>query len=918
VPIYFDVWAAATPLGTALGELTSAYDKTYRREDNGLGSGQFTINRHDAQAAWCATGNLVRVRLTGGGPFAYDSANYVGAFWLDEGSDVPASTNEEGGETLTRGGRGELAYLEEGILPEVALTYPAGPQPDGTWLWTDEQLGSIWRRVIDEAQAMGFLPDMTYDFTDTVDTDGNPWLDFGGPFKLNIGLNLLAIADTLRAQGLRLNMTPALVCQAWQDYTSPNAGITFTVGDGGSIYDVAERKVHATPARSHILVQGATEDNVLTYRWVEDAGVESALGRPKAGFVRYGNTPTNALLDRAGQKQIDDLQVQREGPTTIGVYPRTGEIPFTDYNPGDTVTIDIPGVFDEVDVQIHALVLVERPAGDYDVVLEFEGQTFDPTDPNNTSSVEPPLSNPPDDSGPGGGAVDDRCCSSNQPPYVCDPTVDTSVPVDCGVGGSGTTVSVTGDAFNLAAQGTDGFTLEIGATYRLIGDMEPGSDSHTMTAGLFNGSETFGMPFGSVLDATNVSHYEIDITPTTDACFNGYINIAPFFGANTDPSTVTLRVEYLSGPDERFEETGGACDDPEVGQHTTEQITLDGSGGGQTNFPYEPGSFQIIGGTVVPTETDPATGEFDTDLPAGTVVNVHYQIADATGTGAVNVPPPAGTTVIPQEVSHALLDWQGGGDLIVAHGNVGTAETFDLAGGNLHTATLDQNSTFTFTSPASGRGRWMTMRLLGGTGSPYAVTWPGSVTWIGGAPDEPDDGDELLLTFLTTDGGTSWIGMVAGGGTTTAGGGNPETIVAHGSTGAAETFDVAGGTVHTATLDTNSTFTFTSPTNDGAYSWNLKLAQDATGGRTVTWPGSVVWPGGTTPTLSTAANAEDWFVFTTLDGGTTWYGFPVGGSSGTAPATTRWEIVMTPGITDPPEPVWTPDGTDYVYAEVPV
>lgn len=30
----------------------------------------------------------------------------------------------------------------------------------------------------------------------------------------------------------------------------------------------------------------------------------------------------------------------------------------------------------------------------------------------------------------------------------------------------------------------------------------------------------------------------------------------------------------------------------------------------------------------------------------------------------------------------------------------------------------------------------------------------------------------------------------------------------------------------------------------------------------------------------------------------------------------RWEIVMTPGITDPPEPVWTPDGTDFVYAWV--
>jgi len=39
---------------------------------------------------------------------------------------------------------------------------------------------------------------------------------------------------------------------------------------------------------------------------------------------------------------------------------------------------------------------------------------------------------------------------------------------------------------------------------------------------------------------------------------------------------------------------------------------------------------------------------------------------------------------------------------------------------------------------------------------------------------------------------------------------------------------------------------------------------------TVSWPGSVKWPAGTAPTLTSASTKQDMFVFTTADGGTTW------------------------------------------------
>lgn len=69
----------------------------------------------------------------------------------------------------------------------------------------------------------------------------------------------------------------------------------------------------------------------------------------------------------------------------------------------------------------------------------------------------------------------------------------------------------------------------------------------------------------------------------------------------------------------------------------------------------------------------------------------------------------------------------------------------------------------------------------------------------------------------------------------------------------------------------NEVFTFQTPTLTGLYSiLHLVLIQDGVGGRTVTWPASVKWPGGTAPTLSTGANAVDIIKF--VYDGTNYYG----------------------------------------------
>lgn len=61
------------------------------------------------------------------------------------------------------------------------------------------------------------------------------------------------------------------------------------------------------------------------------------------------------------------------------------------------------------------------------------------------------------------------------------------------------------------------------------------------------------------------------------------------------------------------------------------------------------------------------------------------------------------------------------------------------------------------------------------------------------------------------------------------------------------------------TLTGNATLTFSGVVTGQWF--QITLIQDATGSRTVTWPSGIKWPGGTAPTLSTAANAIDTFIF---------------------------------------------------------
>ena len=153
---------------------------------------------------------------------------------------------------------------------------------------------------------------------------------------------------------------------------------------------------------------------------------------------------------------------------------------------------------------------------------------------------------------------------------------------------------------------------------------------------------------------------------------------------------------------------------------------------------------------------------------------------------------------------------------------------------------------------------------------------------VGAVPDFGTSGQALLSAGSTAAPAWGNVGNVTLTGTQTltnktieagvfTNGYTEEVVTAN--TGTAYTINLANGTVQYLTLTGNVTYTF--PTPVAGQSFILIQRQDGTGGRTVTWPASVDWPGATAPTLTSTANRVDKFVFTAIDG-SNWLGSNAG------------------------------------------
>ena len=92
----------------------------------------------------------------------------------------------------------------------------------------------------------------------------------------------------------------------------------------------------------------------------------------------------------------------------------------------------------------------------------------------------------------------------------------------------------------------------------------------------------------------------------------------------------------------------------------------------------------------------------------------------------------------------------------------GTSTAINLSLGNVFTHTLTGDTTYSITNAVNGQAHSFTLIITMGA-TVQTLTFPASVIWQGGEiPDMTTANKTYVLTFVTVDGGTTWLGMSGG------------------------------------------------------------------------------------------------------------------------------------------------------------
>lgn len=241
-------------------------------------------------------------------------------------------------------------------------------------------------------------------------------------------------------------------------------------------------------------------------------------------------------------------------------------------------------------------------------------------------------------------------------------------------------------------------------------------------------------------------------------------------------------------------------------------------------------------------------------ISTGTLNQLLQAIGQLSGSGVVKITGPGAAIVL---ASSSL-----GESLLTATSTTTAQGALGLGSAATQPTSAFATAGHTHTSPND----YVTMGGDGGTGGTK------------GAVPAPPAGAAGKVLF----GDGTWKGIQGTMGGTLTGAGNvvqqvqlknyTETGFAVGNSGTSTQLSFANGTYQAVTLNGNCTFSFTGlPSANNGASLILKLTQDATGGRTASFPG-VKWSGGSAPTVTASAGAISILSFSVFGDGGTIYG----------------------------------------------
>jgi hypothetical protein len=937
---HFDLYPRDDPRdGTRVVRFTKLQQAEYRGEANGTGAGRLSIRADVAEAQLIDPRGLQYVRVVREDTVAVTEL-VVGGFWLETGDF--SLLDSQGTRLLSFGGAGTLAYLSRAVMASHTYISPifTGQDPfddvwrlyaQSTFYANGNYLGAMLWRVLYEAthnvpgthrHANGIdvshthaddrpaiaIPDLVMDFDAFVDTEGNDWTLSSGEFKAQVGENVLAVVKRLMEAGLYVQMDPdTFELRAWQgrpasrlSRSTDRTGGAWATGvvrfqapvgediDTGNIKSDAKRAIAAFIKRSWLLAGGndvygdATGGSDVPWEGFYYADVNDVDAAANVAAVQI------TARDDAG----DTLRLRGK----LGDSQSTGQYkPFEHALLDDLVTVHTGTDqfdHDEQDFPIAAITINLRPGGDWDVWYDL-GSSYS-ANPSRQFQVAP-------------------VPAHNHPPNLCIPGTEGSITSSrlypsLSASGSGSGESAAGPALDGSQADAGWDTVEL-SQYLYMYDTPQGSSPGASPAKSWSGVNE----------------------PAGDVALVGLVHI--------------LNGGLLSSV-----QSGGVL----FGQHRMKSrhgVGVDENA--QQNFStfsarvYRPGSGFVatlvdVGDSVGVVRFEPSTNGINnsfgpvTITPYASAVSGDFLVIDL---GTRHVGPTSGATgagvfITDTEATDYGVDssdqllknswWQ----LESTVGGTPNDGHIDLVGTSNRASRCDHGHDVhrdRAPTPSDDETQGYTVRTiwahLDDLENPTAILGLWRLV-------DATEGAAIWLPESSTDHGHD-AGDITG---------YPvSTVVDHGTMGASEEFDFVDGSDHEGILDENLTITLSTTTSGEAAFLTLVLTQDGTGTNTLTLPASVVNGSDVETNFDTAADAVNIITLFTYDGGTTWYGFLAGGSSGGASAlddltdvtitgaaehdtlrhdgsgwvneSTRWEPV-TFNFGSGPELVW--DGDDLV------
>lgn len=246
------------------------------------------------------------------------------ARWVLRGGEDP---DEVEGEEFSAIGKSVLDVFRKVVVEAVV----AGQNPT----FNTANPGAIIKSLIDAAQARGALTGITYNFTNTVDSNGVPWAN-AISIEYAIGLKYLDVMFNLFDKGLveyRMNGYQL------QMFNAGTMGVDRSMG-AGLVELVAGRDMAEAPKRwssddkvKTVLVVG---DDKVTLKRTSTAWTGSPFGVEEAS-VSQGGTKDTGLLTVIGDFALAGTELRRDEYTRKIIFSEASKVPGVDYQVGDWV-----------------------------------------------------------------------------------------------------------------------------------------------------------------------------------------------------------------------------------------------------------------------------------------------------------------------------------------------------------------------------------------------------------------------------------------------------------------------------------------------------------------------------------------------------------------------------------------------------